>query len=344
MNSSSVKLIDVAQAAAVDIATVSRALNRSRGWERLSSECVERVEREAKRLGYRPNVAARGLRRQRSDTIGVLMNPTIETAFNRELLAGIVTSLGKHGLHALMITGKNPVTSAMERHSEGRIDGVIAPAYGLRSENLHSLREQGTPHVLTHVAPDGHEGPAVALHAAAGIEAAVDHLVKLGHRDLVWAGPDPDHHADGRLRAKAFQHAVSKRGLPEHNPVIVKSGPELGDSIANACQRLIPVLSDPQRPHAMICYHDPIALGAISAARHVGLEVPRDLSIIGFDDSYGQVADPPLTTLSHAPEEIADAAVEMLLDILKQKNDAEFSPSPVVITPRLVLRESTGPY
>jgi len=250
MPPSPVKLVDVALAASVDIATVSRALNRSRGWERLSPECVERVEAEAKRLGYHPNAAARGLRRRRSDTVGILTNPYVESAFNRELL--------------------------------------------------------------------------------------------VGHRELLWVGPDPAKHADGHLRAEDFRNALRKHGLSVRELVAVANGLDLMGSIAATREALLSVLSGRSRPQAGVCYHDPMALGVLAAARQLGLRVPEDLSVTGFDDSYGEVADPPLTTVSHSPMEIADAAVEMLLDIVKQKGDAEFTAAPVVVRPQLIVRESTG--
>lgn len=336
------KLSDVARAAEVDPATASRALNRSRGWERLSVACVERVERVAAELNYRPNAAARRMRRKQADAVGLLHAPSPSSAYSRELFGGLERALYARGLHTVLMAGADPVASAINAASEGRIDGLISPVFSLSGSDRKRLAASGLPHVLTHVRPDSDGGPAVALDAAAGITAAVCHLADLGHRSLLWLGPDSRSVPDATARQHAFLNACEAHGVGASQLHSGGAGLRLPAIIETARRTLLPVLSGTERPDGIVCYHDPIALGALAAARRAGLAVPRDLSIIGFDDSFGEVADPPLTSLSHCPEEIATAAVDMLLDILKQGTEIEFTEAPVIITPRLVVRDSTA--
>ncbi|MFP4359018.1 MAG: LacI family DNA-binding transcriptional regulator, partial [Puniceicoccaceae bacterium] len=310
------KLTDVARSASVDIATASRALNRSPGWERLSAACVERVEQAARALGYRPNAAARGLRRRRADAVGILHSPGRDgSVWMRELFDGLESALFEQGLHAVLIAGEAPVETAAAFAAEGRIDGLIAPVYALDRDARRALARAGVPHVVTHVAPDAAEGPAVALDAAAGIREAVAHLAALGHRHLLWASPDPGRSNDASPRGEACREACRAHGLRLSEVLAGGGETRIGRSIATATEALIPLLRSADRPSAIVAYHDPIALGALCAARRLGLRVPADLSVTGFDDSFGEVADPPLTSVSHAPLEIARAAVGLFLEL-----------------------------
>ncbi|MFP4674445.1 MAG: substrate-binding domain-containing protein [Opitutales bacterium] len=131
---------------------------------------------------------------------------------------------------------------------------------------------------------------------------------------------------------------------PPNPPKLTDVARSASVDIATATEALLPFLQSDDRPTAVVAYHDPIALGALCAARRLGLRVPADLSVTGFDDSFGEVADPPLTSVSHAPLEIARAAVELFLEL----RDSQGSPAPqtsrlVVVTPRLIVRASTGP-
>ena len=348
MTPKKIKLTDVARRASVDIATASRALNRSAGWERLSEACVHRVEAAAQALDYRPNAAARRLRRPQADAVGILHRPEpTESVWMRELFDGLEAALLEQGLHAVLIAGKAPIDTAIAFTAEGRIDGLIGPVYALDAAACQTLTRHGVPHVVTHVPPTSPGEPAVALDAAAGVRAVVEHLAALGHRHLLWAAPEPDKSEDAHLRGEAFREACLARGLRFGEVRAGGGDTAVARAIATATAAILPAIGSADSPTAVVAYHDLIALGALAAARRLGLRVPEDLSVTGFDNSFGEVADPPLTTVSHAPLEIARAAVELLLQ--RMKNDPQAAsrghtpPKHLLVTPKLIVRVSTAP-
>jgi len=342
------KLIDVAREAGVDVATASRALHRGKGWERLSAECVRRVTFHAEKLGYRPNAAARGLRQQRVGVVGLLLPVEQHSAFVSRLTVALQDALRQRGLHALLIAGRRPIGEAEALYQERRIDGLIAPVFSLRPIDLKALKASSIPHVLTHQTPGARrkpQSPVVILDSAKGIEQAVDLFVSLGHRSLLWAGYDPERNPDVAHRRKAFVFACQMHDLPCEEVVVpdVGSSGGVAPAIEAAKRSMLAILRDPNRPSGVVCYHDMIALGVLSAAREIGVAVPEQLSVIGFDDAWGEIADPPLTSISHAPACIAEAAVNALLDIIGRGDPGEFTAAPVVIAPEIVCRQSTGP-
>ena len=148
-----IKLTDVARRASVDIATASRALNRSAGWERLSEACVQRVEAAAQALDYRPNAAARRLRRPQADAVGILHRPgPTESVWMRELFDGLEAALLEQGLHAVLIAGKprppgnrprrrGTVAAAHEKRPAGRLSRADAPETSPRHPPTHCPRQ-----------------------------------------------------------------------------------------------------------------------------------------------------------------------------------------------------------
>jgi len=297
------------------------------------------VENAARELGYQPNALARRLRTSRADAVGLLM-PSLASAYTRELFAGFEHAVRAAGLHAVLVAGSDPVATAIRFVAEGRIDGLLAPAFALRGTERKRLAESGTPHVITHLEVDAGYGPAVALDSARGIESAVNHLAETGRSRLLWAGLE-NADSDSEHRSAAFFRACKAQAVGFQCIQVGCGDPSLANRIRAACDAILPALHSSNRPDGIVAYHDPIALGALMASRRAGLRIPQDLSVIGFDDSYGEVADPPLSSISPRPSEMAEAAVAILLDCLKSRTGSEFQGRPVVIEPELILRAST---
>ncbi len=333
------RLVDVAKKAGVDIATASRALARGKGWERLSDACVDRVEEAARTLDYRPNALARRLRTNRADAVGLLI-PRLNTAYTRELFSGFEGAIRDAGFHAVLITGKDPIETALQYQSEGRIDGIMAPVFAMGAADRHRLVESEVPCVFTHAPIDAHYGPAVAVDAARGISEVVKHLAETGHRQLLWAGLRRAG-TDNEHRALAFRKTCQQVGIVALEMAVKNGGTSLSRQIQAARDAVLPFLQCAEAPDGIVCYHDPIALGAMTAARLAGLEIPKRLSVVGFDDSFGEVADPPLSSISPRPNKMAHEAMKILTDILQNRNSNEFQGVPIVIKPRLVMRAST---
>ncbi len=341
------RLVDVAAMAEVDIATASRALNRSAGVERLSQACITRVEDAARALNYRPNTLARRLRGAGAQAIGLLLNPGPEMGFSSQLFAGLDAAVRRRGLHLVLISNPRNTRTAIDFHREKRIDGLIAPWFTLGPDKRRELVEAGIPHVLTHAPRQTEASPSVALDLETGLDAVVAHLAELGHRRLLWVGPDLTNHPDATTRHEAYLAACKKHRIETETLAIPNFAQRqtMLDEIDRAREMVLPALKGNRRRFsAVACYHDTMALGVLAAAREAGLQAPRDLSVTGIDDVYGEVADPALTTLSYQPLEMAQAAVDCLMELMARPSESvEFSGEPLIVTPKLVIRRSTGP-
>lgn len=163
------------------------------------------------------------------------------------LFAGLEQALHTRGLHAVLLAGADPVASAIHAVTEGRIDGLISPVFSLSKADRLRLTQSGVPHVLTHVPPESDHGPTVALDAAAGITAAVNHLADLGHRSLLWLGPDPTPVHDAVSRARAFRDACKARNLDGRELHSGDANPTIPAIIEAARETLLPVLTRHRR-------------------------------------------------------------------------------------------------
>lgn len=336
------KLEDVARAAGVHPATVSRILNRSPGFERLSQPCIDKVEAAARSLAYHPDKRASRLRGKRVDSIGVIMPAGSSSAFAASLFAALDIAVRKRGIHLVLIGGSQPAETATAFFLEKRIDGVVTPHFFLKAVECQTLLQSGVPLVLTHAPRRTQECPAVAVNLKSGLQEIVHHLSGLGHHQLLWVGPLERDHPDASHRRRTFEAAAAKAGLETEARQVTPIGEvALAQYLVLTTGELVPLLAS-TRSTAAVAYHDVIALAILAAARKVGRRVPENLAVVGIDDVYGEVADPSLTSLNHNANAIADAAITALLDLAASPGAVtEFTGSPVLIEPQLVIRAST---
>jgi len=317
---------DVAREAGASIATVSRALNGGL----VSAAARGRIEAAIERLGYRRNDVARGLVTGRSGLLGVVL-PDLVGPLYAEMARGIEDVLDEHDMHAMLVT--DHLEPAAERRAiqllRGRqVDGLVLIGSRLASDDLHAVLD-GTP--VAHVQRDGPDDgdPQVRLDDAVGVRAAVRHLIEAGHRRI---GHLAGTRRDGLERRAAYLATMAEAGL---EPGPVEDGGFSEEGGEAAAERLL----ERRDVTAVFCASDRMTVGLLHAARRRGLEVPRDLSVVGFDDlTWARYLSPPLTTVHQPGREMGRAAARLVLD---GPFDA---PLPVVrIPPTLVVRASTAP-
>ncbi len=298
---------DVARVAGVSQATVSLVLGgKWRG--RVSERTAEAVRGAAGELGYRPNAAARSLRLGRTRT-ALLVVPALTHEYFARVYAGAARVADAHGFGVVLYPSPEGVGPARDPFGSARaaIDGVIASS--MAADALAGIAEGGLPLVMLDSGPGAAGGPpTVDLAVADGIRQVVRHLVGLGHRRITHLAADVDTWTF-RVRAQTVREELAdvEGALPGIE--------QCGLNVRAAHDAAVRALTGAgPRPTALLCDGDILAAGACKAARRLGLRVPQDLSVSGFDDlELATALDPELTTVRLPAEEVGGQGMATLL-------------------------------
>ncbi|OII60504.1 LacI family transcriptional regulator [Streptomyces sp. CC53] len=324
---------DVARAAGVSQATVSLVLgDKWRG--RVSERTADLVRRTAGDLGYRPNLAARTLRLGRTRT-ALLVVPALTNEFFARVYSGAATVAARHDFGVVLYPSPEGTGPARDPFASARaaLDGVIASS--MAADALTGIRGTDLPLVMLDSDPaDPGSAAQVNLDVADGMRQITDHLLTLGHRrflHLASAVPSWTFH----VRARALATCLGT----SHPDVSVRTVTTPLD-VPGACAAAERALTAPgPRPTALICDDDLLAAGACKAARRLGLRVPEDLSVTGFDDlALATALEPELTTVRLPAERIGERGMEALLAVLEGR---PATPGDLPVT--LMVRGSTAP-
>lgn len=297
---------DVAKAAKVSVATVSRALN---GHASVSVEARKRILDAARKLRYVPHSAARSLITRRTQTIGVLL-PDLHGEFFSELIRGIDQAARREGFHILVSSshGDAKEAAAAIQTMSGRVDGLLIMSPHIDARLLKDTLPAGLPVVLMNTPVDDIGYDAIAIDNYWGAYAIVSHLVGRGYRSIALiSGPERNH--DAEERARGYHEALRER-LPEATPRVI-AGNFSEDSGYRAGQR---VLTLRERPDAIFAANDMMAIGCLFALTEAGVRVPQDIGIAGFDDiPISRFVTPPLTTVRVRIADFGQQALERLV-------------------------------
>jgi DNA-binding LacI/PurR family transcriptional regulator len=324
----------VAAAAGVSKTTVSHVLSGNRPVARATAARVRRVIDE---LGYRPNTLARSLKMARSQTIGLVV-PDVTNPFYPALARGLQAALVDSGYLLLLAdTGGDPdaerafIAEALQR----RVDALVVSAFGLTEEELDRLAGAVVPVVAVGAELAGSRLDCVTADDERVAADAVAHLRARGHERIgTIAGPAGTAVADRRLRG--FSQALEREG--RFDATLVAYGDFTRDGGRAAAHALV---RDPaERPTALFCANDLMAIGALDAARAAGLAVPGDLAVVGVDDidAAGLVV-PALTTVRIPSGDIGRVAGELLLS--RMEPEARRAPRTILVGHELVERDSS---
>ncbi|MGI8704027.1 MAG: LacI family DNA-binding transcriptional regulator [Candidatus Limnocylindrales bacterium] len=347
-------LKDVAAALGVTAATVSNAYNRP---DQLSPELRTRVLETARTLGYAgPDPMARGLRRGRAGAIGVLYADRLSYAFKDPvavaLLAGIATAAEAAGLGLLLVPGSPREERDLDAARRAAVDGFVVYSMAQEDPLLSAALERRLP-IVTVDMPGRSAAPSVAIDDVASARTVAEHLVGLGHRRFgvlsLELTPDVRSGLADSSRQQAASYPVSRGRLRGYREALEAAGLSWDDVPVQECaensveegraaaERL---LENGTGPTALLAMSDALALGALEAALGAGLSVPRDLSVVGFDDiPEAAGATPPLTTVHEPHLEKGLKAGEILVALLA----GEEFPSVVTLPTRLIVRGSSAP-
>lgn len=336
--SARVTLRDVARAADVHPGTASRALNAETR-SLVNEETAQRVLGAAEQLGYLPNPIARGLKTNRSYTIGVLV-PDITNPLFPPILRGIEDRLEEDGYTPLMANTDNDRERARidwQTMRARQVDGIITATAHRADPIAEEITDSGLPLVLVNRRVDDPAIRAATPDDRAGMRLAVEHLVSLGHRRIAHIG-GPLEFSSGHDRHDGFLEAMREGGVEPDPDLVIISNAFTEPEGAKACREL---LDRGGGATAIAASNDLIALGCYDVFLERSIQCPGELSVTGFNDMpFADRFQPPLTTVRIRPYEVGVAAAELMLEALRNPDS---DPRQVQLKPELVVRESTGP-
>jgi LacI family transcriptional regulator len=332
-------MVDLATAAGVSLATVSRVLNGQPG---ASEATAARIWRAVDQLHYEVNHIAKSLRMGATHTVGVLVHD-LANPFYPDFIKGVESAAHRAGLSVIVCSGaadESDSTSVMQRQLQmlisRRVDGLVM--YG-RLLSLAQVRRLLRSHIGVVVVEPPKRTPrgvrAVDIDFREGMEQVVDHLSSLGHRRIALIRQRWHEEWVARSRYRDFQDALAEHGLPYRKKWVGWVDDVNDTALGRAAMRRL--LKRAGEFTAVVCHNDMMAIGAMQAAHDAGLRVPEDLSVVGIDDIFASsVVEPPLTTLALPRMEMGEVALNALREESETVRRA-------VVRPNLVVRGSTGP-
>ncbi|WP_410674250.1 LacI family DNA-binding transcriptional regulator [Amycolatopsis sp. cmx-4-68] len=329
--SSRVTIRDVAARAGVSVATVSKVINERYG---VSAATLARVRAVIEELGYEASLVAQSLRNHRTNVIGILVADL--EPFSTELLKGAADAIRGSGFELVVYSagGRTGDPVGWEKRYLSRLSGTLVDGAVLVTPAVSLEAVPGTPVV----AVDPHTGPShlptIDSDNLRGAQLATEHLLNLGHRRIAFLAGRPDLES-ASLRKAGYLRALEAAGVPADEDLIRIGAydPEVSAASAHA------LLTGPDRPTAVFAANDISAIATVGAARELGLSVPDDLSVVGFDNvPESALCSPPLTTVDQPIREMGHRAISMLIALI---NGDEVGRTHVTLDTGLVVRSST---
>ena len=328
-------LKQLAQQARVHPSTISRVANQDPGL-RIAPATRARIEALLRETEYRPNGVARGLKLRQTLSLAVVI-PDITNPFFGAMFRGIEDGAAPRGYQVVLCnTGGSPDRQRSHLHNlvARRVDGVVLASTFLKDPSVRWLRHQHVPYVLVNRFSDEGADPFVGSDDVAGAVLATRHLIELGHTRIAHLAGQPTV-STGVLRRRGFQAALGEAGLAVDPELQVESG-YVEEGGVRAMGRLLGL---ERPPTAVFAVTDMVAVGATTAVRQRGLDVPGDVAIVGYNDIPLAARLSPALTTVHVPiQELGSAAARLLLE---QIDAGRVMPRRVVYSPELVVRGST---
>lgn len=329
---------DVALHAGVSPMTVSRVINKE---SHVRADTRAQVEAAIRDLDYTPSPAARSLAGSSPCRIGLLYdNPS--TGYLSEFLIGALDASSRTGAQLIVekCTDTQPAEAALNKLLKIGVDGLILPPPLCESPEMHRLiRASGTATVAVAPGRPQADMAAIRIDNEGAARELTEHLLKLGHRRFGFIKGHPNQTVSAQ-RLKGFLSALKDAGI-KRTEARIEPGYFTYRSGLEATRKL---LAGKTRPTAILAANDDMASAAMSLAHRMGLEVPADLSIVGFDDTpMASAIWPPLTTIHQPIADMARAAVDLVLEEIRRKRRNDEAHAQLLQAYRLVTRESSGP-
>ncbi len=327
-------VLDVARLAGVSTATVSRVINTP---DSVREKTREKVLQAMEKCNYKYNALARGFVTKRSNTIGLIV-PTISNSVFAESTLGVQEYADQKNIRVIL--GNSYYKYSQEENlvkvlRESQVDGLIITTTNLKGDILKSLVDENFPFVLLFSTVKNGPFSAVGIDNYRGGYLATEHLISLGHKRICMVAGNFSMTDRSFHRWHGYKKCLKDKGVPYDKDLLVQTD----YSLVGGRDSIKKLLSLPSPPTAVFCSNDYIALGAIKGAREMGLSLPEDLSIVGFDDMQtASYMVPALTTIRQPAFEMGRRAAELLLQMIEKQS----KPVQDMMDTTLVVRESTS--
>ena len=331
------RLKDIAAATGFSANTVSLAL---RGSERIPAETRERILAAARKLNYLPNQVAQSLVSRETKTVGLILTSIVNPILTQTARA-IERALAVRGYSLMLSATENDIAKEIEALKVFRsrqVDGMLIYAANHQMlDHIRPLGKAGYPIVLL-VDDPARQLDVVAVDDRRGAEIATDHLVALGHQRIVFL--DAGHPLGNVEKLEGYRRSLATGGISFDQRLVIDPH---GHSAMEGYQAFTALLAEAKPlPTAVLASNDLLAFGALRACRDHGVTVPGDLALVGFDDiEASDYAPVPLTTVHYAADELSEAAVERLLQLINAP-DRLPPAKQLFLEPKLVVRDSCG--
>ena len=327
------KVSDVALRAGVSVATVSRTFNTP---DAVREDVRQRVIDAAQALGYSPNPAAKALRMQRTHIVGAVV-PTLDYAIYAQMLNSFQTAMSAAGYMVFVLTAGfdnthlyEPVRQLVDRGAEGLL--IVGRIEDKRL--LAFLEENRIPTVTTYSYQAEEPFPSIGFDNYAATRQLVDLLIRLGHRHLVMVSGPTRGNDRQQSRVRAFRESTAEAGIGKTAHVIERTYSLLAGAAAMRA-----IHAEHPETTAVVCNSDVLAFGVLSECKNLGIQVPRDLTVTGFDNQdFAGLLDPPLTTVEVPSFEMGVRSSEALLSVMKTRR----RPGSIRLETNLIVRGSTA--
>ena len=334
-----VKLKDIAEKSGFSITTVSRALA---GYKDVNEQTRQQIIDLAYGLGYQPNMVARQLRNQKTDTLGLII-PSGASQFSNDFFSDLLMGVGHAAAHRgydLLVSAQTS-TDEMEAYHRivggNRVDGVLLARTYRNDPRIAYLKERNHPFVVSGRSAPGEDSdfPYIDVDSQLGIFWIMQHLTRLGHQRIAILLP-PEAIAYTPYRLAGYRQGLEEAGLPYNEAYVIYSTLQHAGGYAATRD----LLSEHPDVSAIVACNDPMAFGAISALQELNIQVGRDIAVTGFDDiTAAEYANPALTTIRQPIREIGHRLVEMLAQIIDNQPLTE---PHILLSPELIIRDSCG--
>jgi LacI family transcriptional regulator len=335
-NSANVTIRDVARLSGVSPMTVSRVINES---DRVSPDTRRKVEQAISELGYVPSRLARGLSRQRTGTLALIV-PDVANPFFTLIVRGAEDIARRAGYRVILCDTRadlNVEREVVEEMIAHRVEGIIiAPVSDRSKSHLRRLAKFGVPFILVDRTVPGVDCDVVRGDSADGARQLVDHLISLGHRRIGFI-VESDDVSTARERRQGYEASLAAAGIP-HDPELVANATVDPSGGSEGMRQLLQLKN---RPTAVFTVNNLVALGAIEAVRDAGLEVPDDVALVCFDDiEFASRLYPFLTVMEQPAETFGSLGAQLMLERIEGRGPER---SRIVVLPgQFVIRKSCG--
>jgi LacI family transcriptional regulator len=331
-------LKDIALKANVSRMTVSRVFSDNKN---VSQKTREKIEKIASKMGYHPNLVARSLSSARSMTIGIFMPKTKNVfldVYITQILSGIsdvTQDLNYRIMFFPFDYSRNQKDFYVSISRSNLVDGIILLKTRKDDKGIHELSETGFPFILVNHKKNSSKINFVDSCNIKGAELAVEHLYNLGHRKIAFVTGEM-HETNAIDRLNGYKKALDYYGLPYKKDWVV-NGKFSKETAYEASKK---ILESKSLPSAIFCSDDYMAIGVMNRIKEIGLSVPKDISVIGFDDiELASYIKPSLTTIRQPIYDIGKRSAELLLDLIELRREP---PIQELLDVELMVRESTS--